>query len=64
MSSKPNFEVYVLLDKVTHDIKAKFPVSKNNKLVVIGKSGVIYANEQTFIDMFQSLNLEKSRFSE
>jgi hypothetical protein len=26
------------------DIKAKFPAAKNNKLVVIGKTGTMYAN--------------------
>lgn len=57
LSSKPNFEVYIILDKMTLDIKAKFPASKNNKIVVISKSGTMYANEQTFIDLFQNLNL-------
>ncbi len=44
LSSKPNFEVYIILDKMTLDIKAKFPASKNNKIVVISKSGTMYAN--------------------
>jgi hypothetical protein len=57
LSSKPNFEVYIILEKMSLDIKAKFPASKNNKIVVLSKSGTLYANEQTFIDMFQNLNL-------
>lgn len=44
LSSKPNFEVYILLDKVSSEIKTKFPASKNNKLVVVGKNGMLYAN--------------------
>lgn len=63
LSAKPNFEVYIILDRMTADIKAKFPASKNNKIVVLSKSGMLYANEQTFIDMFQNLNLDKNKFS-
>jgi hypothetical protein len=44
LSSKPNFEVYIILDKMSIDIKAKFPASKNNKIVVLSKSGTLYAN--------------------
>jgi hypothetical protein len=32
-----------MLDKITLDIKGKFPVSKNNKVVVIGRNGLIHA---------------------
>jgi hypothetical protein len=44
LSSKSNFEVYIILDKMSIDIKAKFPASKNNKIVVLSKSGTLYAN--------------------
>jgi len=46
-----------LLNKLNTDIKAKFPASKTNKLVVIGKNGLLYANENVLIDLISNLSL-------
>ncbi len=52
------------MDKLTPDIKSRLPASKNHKIVVIGKTGNLYANEQTLIDVCANLGLEKSKFAE
>lgn len=44
LSSRPNFEIFIILSKVNGDIKSRFPACKTNKLVVMGKNGLIYAN--------------------
>ena len=51
------------MDKVLPDIKSRFPASKSNKIVVVGKTGTLYANEQTMVDIFANLGLEKGKFN-
>ncbi len=57
LSAKQNFEIYIIMDKLSTDIKSRLPASKNHKIVAIGKTGNLYANEQTLIDICANLGL-------